>query len=69
LPVILDTWEAEMGRIKILQQIVSKDPLSKITRAKWTEGVAQHLLCKFEALSPNPSLTKKKKKKKIQNET
>jgi hypothetical protein len=39
------------------------DPcLQKITRAKWTGGVAQAvlcLLCKCEALSSNPSPTKK----------
>jgi hypothetical protein len=36
-----------------------------ITRTKWVEGVTQvvkRLLCKCEALSLNPSLTKKKKK-------
>jgi hypothetical protein len=35
------------------------------TRAKWTGGVAQaveHLLCKQEALSSNPSSTKIEKK-------
>jgi hypothetical protein len=46
------------------KQIVQETPISKITRAKWTGGMAQaieHLLCKCEALSSNPSLTKKKK--------
>jgi hypothetical protein len=36
----------------------SQDAISKIIRAKWTEGVVQaveHLLCKCEALSSNPS--------------
>jgi hypothetical protein len=41
------------------------DPISKITRAKWTGGVAEateHLLCKCEALGSNPVPQKKKKK-------
>jgi hypothetical protein len=42
------------------------DPISKkITRAKWAGGMVQaveHLLCNCEALSSNPSTTKKKKK-------
>jgi hypothetical protein len=45
----------------------SQDPISKITRAKWTGGLAQaveHLLCKCKALSSNPVPSKKKKKKK-----
>jgi hypothetical protein len=44
-----------------------QDPISKITREKWTGGVTQAvqcLLCKCEALSINPSPTKKKRKKK-----
>jgi hypothetical protein len=39
----------------------SQDPMSKITTAKWTGGVAQaikHLFCKRKALSSNPSPTK-----------
>jgi hypothetical protein len=35
-------------------------PISKITRAKWTRGVAQevgHLLCKHKDLSANPNPT------------
>jgi hypothetical protein len=38
-----------------------QDPIFKITRTKWTRGVAEvteHLLCKHKALSSNPSLTK-----------
>jgi hypothetical protein len=38
------------------KQIVPETPIFKITRAKWTEGMAQaveQLLCKCEALSPN----------------
>jgi hypothetical protein len=37
------------------------DPISEITRAKWTGGVAQVLeclLCKHETLSSNSSPTK-----------
>jgi tRNA G10 N-methylase Trm11 len=41
----------------------SQDPISKITRAKLTRGVAQ-VICQWEALSSNHSPTKKKKKKK-----
>jgi hypothetical protein len=64
MPVILLTWEAEIGRIKIQgqqRQIVLVMPISKITRAKWTGGVTQaveHLLCQHEALNSNPSPTK-----------
>jgi hypothetical protein len=40
----------------------SPDPISKITREKWIGSVAQavqYLLFKLEALSSNPSPTKK----------
>jgi hypothetical protein len=43
-------------------------PISKITKAKWTGGVAQAvdgLLCKLKALSSNSGNTKKKKKVKM----
>jgi hypothetical protein len=36
----------------------SREPISKISRAKWTGSVAPDLEC----LSSNPSTTKKKKK-------
>jgi hypothetical protein len=39
----------------------SRDPISKITRPKWTQDV-EHLLYKCEALSSNSTPTKKKKK-------
>jgi hypothetical protein len=45
MPIILVTWEAEIGRIAI--PVVRETPISKITRAKWIAGVAQaiaHLL-------------------------
>jgi hypothetical protein len=41
-----------------------RDPVSKITRAKWTGGVAQaiqHLLCKCKTPSSNPGPPNKKK--------
>jgi hypothetical protein len=49
--------------LKIPQVLVCKTPMSKITRAKWTGGVAQVvvlLLCSHEVLSSNTSPTKKK---------
>jgi hypothetical protein len=66
--LILATWEAEIGKNSIWgqpRQIVPETPISKITRAKWTRGVAQvaeDLLSKCEVLSSNPSPKKKKKK-------
>jgi hypothetical protein len=59
-------WEAEMGRINVQGQSTSlQDPLSQITRAKWTGGMAQavkHLLCKYLLFKcSNPSPTKGKK--------
>jgi hypothetical protein len=68
MPIILANWDAEMGRIEVQGQhwqTIHETPISKITRAKWTRGVAQakkHQLCKCKALSSNPSSTKKKKK-------
>jgi hypothetical protein len=56
MPVILATWEAEIKRIKFRGQpvqIVGETQISKITRAKWTGGMAQaveHLLCKHKIL-------------------
>jgi hypothetical protein len=49
-----------------------KDPISKITRAKWTGGVAQvvqHLLCKYKILSSNPSLPATRPPQKKRNPT
>jgi hypothetical protein len=40
------------------------DPISKLTRAKWTGGVAQVVeLCKYESLSSNSSSRKKAHKR------
>jgi hypothetical protein len=71
MPVILPTWEAEMGRIKVQdqpRQIVHETSSPKITREKWTRDVAgmdqvvESLLCKCKVLNSNPSPTRKKKK-------
>jgi hypothetical protein len=65
-PVILVTWEPEIRGIKVQGQpgqIVDKTPISKITKAKWTGGVAQAvdcLLCKHEAVFKFQSHTQKK---------
>jgi hypothetical protein len=59
MPVILGTWKAETGRIKVQghpSQIVPDTPSPKITREKWTGSVAQvveHLLCRYKALTPS----------------
>jgi hypothetical protein len=68
MPVILATWEAKIGRIEVWGRAKansSQDPISKITRVKWTGGITQAiecLFCKHEALSSNSSLTKNKNK-------
>jgi hypothetical protein len=45
MPLILATWGAEVRRIVVWgqpsQAHSSQDPISKITRAKWTGGMAQ----------------------------
>jgi hypothetical protein len=69
VPVILVTWEAKIRSMAVSGQSGRdnwRDLISSTTRAEWTEGVAQGvecLLCKTEALSSNPSATKKTKKK------
>jgi hypothetical protein len=65
MSAILAIWEAEIGRIEVGRQPqadILQDPIIKITRAKWIRGVTQageDLLCECEALSSNPSSTKK----------
>jgi hypothetical protein len=57
--IILTTWEAESRRIA--GQILQETPISKITRAKWTGGMAQVVknpLCNCKALNSNLSPTK-----------
>jgi hypothetical protein len=67
--VIPATGKAEIERIVVRNQSLassSQDPISKITRAKWTGGVTQAVECllyKCKALSSNPCPIKKKKKK------
>jgi hypothetical protein len=42
-PVILTTWEAEIRRMEVrgqLEEIIHESPISRITRAKWTGGLA-----------------------------
>jgi hypothetical protein len=39
LPVILSSKEAEIGRLTVWANGL-QDPISKITKAKWTAGVA-----------------------------
>jgi hypothetical protein len=67
MPIILAAWKLR-SRISSFRPDWAnslQDPISKITRAKWTGGVAQAvegLLCKHEVLSSNHSSIKKKKK-------
>jgi hypothetical protein len=62
------TREAEIRRLSVPRPAPAnswRNSISKITRAKWTGGVAQaveHLLCKPEVLSSNSSPRKRKKK-------
>jgi hypothetical protein len=63
-PNYLGGWDHEGHSSRPAWTNNSQDPVSKITRAKWTGGVAQVLecpLCKCEALSSNRSSEKKKK--------
>jgi hypothetical protein len=44
MTIILATWEVEIRKIMVQGQpgqILQETPISKITRAKWTGGVAQ----------------------------
>jgi hypothetical protein len=66
MPVIPTPWKAESKRTAVRdqpRQIVPESLISKIMRPKWTGSVAhtvEHLICKYKALSSNPSPTKKK---------
>jgi hypothetical protein len=67
MPIILVTWEAEIGRITVQGQpgqIVHETPFPKNNQSKidWRTGSSdtECLLCKCEALSSNPRLTQKK---------
>jgi hypothetical protein len=68
MPVILATWEAKIRRMEVRGQPQPvKFTRLHLQRAKWTGGVTQrveHLFCKHEALSSNPSSKKKKKDRK-----
>jgi hypothetical protein len=71
-PSYLEGWDQEDEGSKVSQTKSSQECISKITRAKWTGSVAkvvEHLLCKCEALSSNPSINNNnnKKGKKILN--
>jgi hypothetical protein len=58
-PSYLEGWDQEDHSLRSAwKKKSSRDPISKITREKWTGGVAQavqHLLCKHKALSSNAS--------------
>jgi hypothetical protein len=63
LSYLLGRLRLEDQGSKPAQANSSQDSISKITRAKWTRGVAQAIeLCKHEAMSSNPSPTKTKQK-------
>jgi hypothetical protein len=65
MPIILVAWEDHSLRSAWASS--SQDPIYKITKPKWTGGMAQaieHLLCKCEDKNLNPSPTKKKQNKK-----
>jgi hypothetical protein len=66
-PLILASWVFQ--GLRSARANSSWDLISKITTEKWSGGVAQaieHLLCKHEALSSNPSPTTKKNSRKHQ---
>jgi hypothetical protein len=50
MPIILTTWEAEIGRITVQGQsgqIVPENPFPKITREKWPGDRTQVVKCLF----------------------
>jgi hypothetical protein len=62
-PSYLKVWDGENYSSRPARANSSQNRISKITREKWTRGVAQAvecLFCKHEALSSNPSPTKNK---------
>jgi hypothetical protein len=55
MPVILATWEAEIRRIEVqgqTGQVFCKTTSPKITRAKWTGGVAKAVKHCFASTKP-----------------
>jgi hypothetical protein len=65
-PSYLGGWDQEHRDSRPDEAYSLWDPVSKITRAKWTGGMTQvvdHLLCKHEALNSNHSPTQKRKKR------
>jgi hypothetical protein len=56
----LGGWDLKDSCARPAWANISRDPIFKITRAKWTGCAAEaveHLLCKHETLSSNPSPT------------
>jgi hypothetical protein len=56
MPVILVTWDVDGHGLRPAWENSVRDPISKITRAKWTGGVAQvveYLLCKCKTPCSN----------------
>jgi hypothetical protein len=63
-PSYLGGWDWEDHSLRPAWENSSRDSISKISRAKWTGGVAQMvecLLCQWETLSTNSSPAKKKR--------
>jgi hypothetical protein len=56
------TWEAEIEKtgLRRARANTSQDPISNITRVKWTESVAQAIECLCKALNSNPNPEEKK---------
>jgi hypothetical protein len=64
-PNYLGSWDLEDYGFRPAWQIVCETPISKLTRIKWTGGMAQALQCllwKHKILSSNSILSKKRKK-------
>jgi hypothetical protein len=71
MPVILATWETEIGRFKdSLEKQFERSHL-KTTRAKWTGGMAQARVLALQVQSPElkPQYHHQKKKKKKKKES